>query len=177
MSVSPRLMPQAAAPPRTRRGFPREKVIGAVLVALVALPLTACASGGSQSVAPPSGSPSPTGHPTKASSGGGNGSTECFTAACKPATLDTGKFVARHDPVVAEYQHALNAFGPYCTDIDSRLGDFAVTSQELLGNGGKDESLLDILQHVRSAIPPHTPKMVSCSDLFATYVILRGGKA
>ena len=80
------------------------------------------------------------------------------------------------DPTVGNYEQALAAFAPYCQDSRISLGDLAVTSQKLLANGSQSETLLNILRHVRAAIPAGSPRMRTCSDIFGAYVVLRGGK-
>jgi hypothetical protein len=107
----------------------------------------------------------------------GGGADDCTTAACKLATIDTGSPMTDDDAAVAEYQQALDALALFCEDSETLLGDFAVKSQELLENGGQSETLLDILRHVAESIPAGSPKMQSCSSIFAAYVTLRGGKA
>lgn len=80
------------------------------------------------------------------------------------------------DPAVAQYAKALRKLEPKCDETRTTLGDMAVKAQELLGNGGVQESLLSILQSVERSIPKVAPRM-PCSDIFASYVVLRGGKA
>jgi hypothetical protein len=97
------------------------------------------------------------------------------TWACKLATIEEGTYVAQDDPLVDDYQAALDGLGGDCTDSEERLGDMAVRSQQLLLNGGVNESLLSILQSVDRSIPAGAD-LGSCADIFAAYVALRGGE-
>lgn len=108
------------------------------------------------------------------SSGEAGAGSDCVSTACKLATVDAGTYVAPDDSVVDAYQAALDGLSPYCQEGESSLGDFAAKAQELLANGGQSETLLEVLQHVRQSIPNKMPS-TKCSDLFAAYVVLRGG--
>lgn len=62
------------------------------------------------------------------------------------------------------------------TRTSNALGGFAVTAQELLANGGVTETLLSSLRNVDASIPSEAPVM-DCTDIFTSYVVLRGGQA
>lgn len=109
-------------------------------------------------------------------SGSPDADSECVTVACKLATIDEQTYVSPDDPMVAEYQSALDGLAGDCGDSEERLGDMSVRSQELLLNGGVSETLLSILRSVDRSIPGGT-QLESCSDIFAAYVALRGGEA
>lgn len=122
-------------------------------------------------------SPSPTSSPTPTPREALEGR-DCVTLACKLATIEEGTYVAEDDPLVDDYQAALDGLAADCGDSEERLGDMAVASQELLLNGGVSESLLSILRNVDLSIPSgSSPRFESCSDVFGAYVVLRGGEA
>lgn len=111
-------------------------------------------------------------------SGGGEGSAAACAAstACKLASIDAGTELDPDSGEVQEYQTALGDLGVKCTNLSGRLGDMAVKSQELLANGGVAEDLLTILRNVEASMPASAPRM-ECTDIFASYVVLRGGHA
>ncbi len=71
-----------------------------------------------------------------------------------------------------DFQSALDQLSLSCGDSETRLGDFAVVSQQELEKAGQSESLIEILENVAAAIPASSPKMESCSSFFVTYVVL-----
>ncbi|MGH2528751.1 MAG: hypothetical protein ACRDH0_05360 [Actinomycetota bacterium] len=111
-------------------------------------------------------------------SGSGKGSAGACAAstACKLASIDAGTELDPDSGEVQEYQAALDALGVKCTNPSGRLGGMAVTSQELLGNGGVAEDLLTILRNVEASMPASAPRM-ECTDIFTSHVVLRGGHA
>jgi hypothetical protein len=98
------------------------------------------------------------------------------TLESKMASLDAGTYVPPDDPVVAEYVQALDALEDVCTNTRDDLADMVVRAQELLLNGGQEESLLGILRHVRQSLPANWPRS-ECTDEFSLYVADRGGQA
>ena len=98
------------------------------------------------------------------------------STACKLASIDAGTELDPDSGEVQEYQAALDALGVKCTSPSGRLGDMAVRSQELLANRGVAEDLLTILRNVEASMPASAPRM-KCTDIFASYVVQRGGHA
>ncbi|MEX2274883.1 MAG: hypothetical protein WEA10_04880 [Actinomycetota bacterium] len=112
---------------------------------------------------------------SEAGNNGDSVGSACSSNACKLATLDEGGPVAEGDPIVSSYRSVLADLSVHCGDSETRFGDFAVVSQELLGDEGEFETLLSILESVESTVPPQASQMKSCADLFSSYVILRTG--
>jgi hypothetical protein len=97
------------------------------------------------------------------------------TTEYKLAVVD-GAAVTPDDPAVEDYAVALENLESACRNPREQLGDMAVTAQELLANGGVSEGLLSILRNVSLSIPEEAPE-TNCEDIFASYVVLRGGEA
>jgi hypothetical protein len=91
----------------------------------------------------------------------------------KLAVIDEGGYVDPADPVVDRFARVLDKLQRKCSDSRSFVGDMAVRSQELMAEEGVRESLLSILTNVNRSIPRKLGR--SCSDIFATYVVLRTG--
>lgn len=102
------------------------------------------------------------------------GSTETTTPsiAYKAAVIDG--HAAPDEATVARYEAAFDRLKRRCPEPEERLGDMAVRSRDLLREGGVDESLLSILEHVHQAIPAGAD-LSSCADVFGSYVFLRRG--
>ncbi len=110
------------------------------------------------------------------SNGEGSAGACAASTACKLASIDAGTELDPNSSTVQEYQAVLDALGVKCTNLSGRFGDMAVRSQELLANGGVAEDLLTILRNVEASMPASAPRM-ECTDIFASYVVLRGGHA
>lgn len=119
--------------------------IGVAIAA--AMPLfTACGSSGSADAAPSSAStPGP---------------------AQKLADLDGDKHPAD------DYQHALDALAPKCTQDEEHLAALANgTFEDLRKNNVTDESELSVLQHLSASVPKGAK--TDCQSVAAAYAVLR----
>jgi len=107
-------------------------------------------------------------------SGDRSGGACAASTACRIASIDARTELDPDSGAVKEYQAALDALGMKCTNPPRRLGEMAVRSKELLANRGVAEDLLTILQNVEASMPADAPRM-ECTDIFASYVMQRGG--
>lgn len=94
------------------------------------------------------------------------------TVAQKLATIQTEGDVSADDPLVKKFDARLDSLRKKCKDERIRLADMIVRTQQLLNEGGQEESLISITSNVNASIPPGIGKM-PCASVFAAYVTLR----
>lgn len=74
---------------------------------------------------------------------------------------------------VADYQAALDALGPKCTQNEpfiAGLGDSGYS--DLVKNGVKDETRLTVLRHLATSIPDSLGR-TDCAQILSAYLVLR----
>lgn len=74
---------------------------------------------------------------------------------------------------VGDYQAALDALGPKCTQDEARiasLGDAGYS--DLTKNGVTDETRLSVLQHLDASIPAGLGR-TDCAGMLSAYLVLR----
>ncbi len=74
---------------------------------------------------------------------------------------------------VAQYQSALNALKPLCTENESALaGEIWASWSNLESNGVTDETILSLMSHIQDSIPKSMGP-TNCKGVMAAYLVLR----
>jgi len=72
---------------------------------------------------------------------------------------------------VRTYQIALDALGDNCNGTDEQLGGYATSAQELLSEGGVEDSILNILSDINDGTPRGLRD--DCRETFFQYALVR----
>ena len=98
-------------------------------------------------------------------------SAECETEACRLAALDAGDQQPPGESLVHTYQIALDALGDNCNGTDEQLGGYAMSAQELLSEGGVEDSILHILSDINDGVARGLRE--DCRETFFQYALGR----
>lgn len=97
-------------------------------------------------------------------------------ASAKPSTPAPAQMLADLDGdtrPASDYQHALDALAPKCTQDEYHIAALAHgTLEDLQKNGVTDETELSVLQHLNGSVPAGAPRM-DCQSVAAAYAVLR----
>jgi hypothetical protein len=112
-----------------------------------------------------------------------SGSSSSATATATPApdsatrlaSLQAGGSVPSGDPLIAQFQSALDSIAPHCTQSEDEVAALTASSHDDLIKNGVSESYLSVLKHVGYSIQDlNNP--VDCQSMFAAYLVLREPK-
>lgn len=90
------------------------------------------------------------------------------------ATLQSGYDIGQDDPLVTQFQNALDSVAPKCQESENRISDYTVATHDILQQHGLDDSYLSILTDVQGSIPDSIGSQ-RCADIFAAWATLRTG--
>ena len=107
------------------------------------------------------------------SSGGSSGWTDSDME-YQLAVIDAGGFVSYDDPVISQYDRALDALEPKCTEPRRTISDQSVKTVQILAEEGVRSDALEMLRAANNAILPELGE-TTCSEIFALLIVLMTG--
>jgi len=125
--------------------------------------------------------PAAQGQASSSSDGGSSGSSSSGSSGWTDsdmeyqlAVIDAGGFVPYNDPVISQYDRALDALEPKCTEPRRTVSDQSVKAVQILAEEGVRSNALEMLRAANDAIPPELGE-TTCSEIFATLIVLMTG--